>query len=292
MKKLVLIFFLFSLFSGCELFERCDDYCSGNVLHECTNNGGGFGGSIDRYTHDCSDDGLVCVEFGEFNSPKCVKKSVRCDENTDSYCVEEKIFSCYENDEKYYENSWRECYDKECVEISNDTMCLTPVEECNDNAEKVCVENKKAKCYKIDDDYYLDIFNSECEGYTECVNLNNDAVCLKPVNYCKPSSDLVCIGNSKGYCWEVDGSFYADIKDVCSGQSCVDFGDGQLKCLEEIDECDPDTESFCYEDMLSICYENNGEYYYEMVDLCANSFIDGCVYDPETKSAHCLSDED
>ena len=302
MKKLLLIISLFSLLSGCGIFgSNCDDYCEGNVMHTCENSGGLFGGSDSWMSRDCEKDGQVCVEFGKFESPSCVSYSDVCVSGMNSYCRgnDNKLVRCYEEDGIFYESLGSGCYDsiyeEKCVEFGNEAICVISVGECDPEADKVCLDNRRGECREKDGAYYVEVsYDDECSSYEECVEVDNTALCLEPVDFCIPSTDLHCIGNKKGRCWEKNGRYYASFSYDCDWNDdvCVELGNGEIECLRPIEECDPEGLSFCAERSVAVCYEKDGLYFFDRQDNCWKTSEDECIYDPETKSARCFSSDD
>jgi hypothetical protein len=104
-----------------------------------------------------------------------------------------------------------------------------------------------------------------------------------------------CKGHVKYECLEVETSYTSKIvrvKNACdeTTSTCM-IVDYVPTCVIKSEECESSA-SICVNDSVSDCYEKDGQYYYYKSDYCGNSSKDECVYDPETKSAHCLSDEE
>lgn len=295
MKVFVLILALF--LSGCELFqEKCETYCKNDVIHHCTNDGGLFGGTNDWYTENCKEDGLICLE--KRNSAYCVFKSDRCNATTDSFCIDESSSAyCIEKNDKFYASYDDYCYstdNESCVEFGNKAHCVIPVEKCNDKAKKVCFENSLVSCYEKDGSYYIQKINSDdhCKE-KECVELDDERTfCLTPVDFCFVSENRICIDNRPALCYQKNGRFFVSYIDYCySDTVCVDLENEDAKCLEIISAyCDPNAESVCYQDTVVKCYEKDGFYFVDTHHYCQWNDEDKCIYDPETKSAHCLHD--
>ncbi len=294
LNAILLILFIFSiLLSGCDLFDSCETYCKNDVIHHCSNDGGLFGGTDDWYTEDCKEDGLICLEKG--NTAYCVFKSDRCNASTDSFCTDENASaSCIEKNGKFYAINADSCYSSDnevCVQFGSEAKCVVPSEDCNSKSKSVCLENKPVDCFEKDGDFFIEIgYDRECYDYEECVEVDNTAMCLRPVDFCIPSTDLHCIGNKQGRCWEKNGRYYASFSYDCDwidDSICLELSNGDLECLIPINECDSTTESFCVNDSVAVCFEKDGSFYFDRKYYC-----NSCIYDPETKSAHCLSDEE
>ena len=295
MKILVLILAVF--LSGCELFEEeCRTYCEDDVLHECTNDGGLMGGK-DYWSHiDCKKENSICI------NNNCVKPSDRCSSSTESICLDQTVAKCCEYNGIFYTYNRNEYNCKEhdyrnrCVEINNKALCLTPVIGCNSEKEMVCVDNKRVVCYEKDGEYYIEIeYNSSC-GSQKCIQIENSAYCATPVQACRPSEGTVCVNNKVSSCYEIYGDFYVIYRDDCqfAGPYCVEINDAEAKCLYPSGGfCDTEPESICVgTKSVGKCYEKEGQYFRSILDRCENYEEDKCIYDPETKSAHCLSDEE
>lgn len=303
MKKLFLIILLFPLLSGCDFSgssSNCDDYCDGNIVRSCENSGGWLGGKDEWYSTDCEKRGQICVEFGKYKFPTCVNHSDICESGMDSYCGEDdtRVTDCYEKNGVFYESPGSSCYssdyEEKCVEFGNEGICVIQVEECETDYEKVCLDNRRVECHEKDGEFFVeDSYNSECYSYEECVEVDNNALCLEPVDFCIPSTDLHCIGNKQGRCWEKNGRYFASFHKNCDwyDEVCVELDGEEVKCLKPISNCDIMSQSFCVNNSIAECYEANGMYYYDWKRNCSENQEDKCIYDPETKSAHCLSDE-
>jgi len=212
MRDLFLITLLFSLLSGCNFFYSisydCDDYCEGTVIHECTNDGGGFGGSINRSSYDCSKEDKICTS--EYGYPGCYYVASKCEDGVQSFCKDKTIFDCEARNGAFYSNPGEDCLtDEVCVEFPGYASCLIPVDECDSEAEagKVCMDNKIVKCYENDGEFYV-TYIEDCED-EECVEVGDrNVICLVPVEECTPSENDICIDNQIGRCYEINDSFY------------------------------------------------------------------------------------
>lgn len=300
LNAILLILFIFSiLLSGCDLFDSCETHCNDGVIYHCTRNGGLMGGSTDEWEESCKKDNLICLEKG--NTAYCVFKSDRCDASTDSFCIDENASAyCIEKNGKFYASNDDICYssnNETCVEFNNEARCVIPVEKCNSKAEKVCFENSRVSCYEKDGSYYIEknYYDDNCDEGEECVELDNERTyCLTPTDFCFVSENRVCINDKPAVCYEKDGRFFMSYIGYCySDTICVELENRDAECLTMISGyCDPETESVCYGDTVSNCYENDGFYYVNILHYCQRNNDDNCIYDPETKSAHCLSDEE
>jgi len=342
MKKLLLIILLFSLFSGCDLFRvNCDSYCDGNVLHDCEQSQGGIGSSDNWSERDCSKEGKVCTST--YSYPRCVYDPVKCDEGAVNFCTGNTVFNCesirgniyanqgetcsdgkvcveisynaecfepvdecdpkpypvcinniistcYEANGEFYATYNKDCKEEKCVELGDgNTDCLTPVDECDPEPYSVCINNKISSCYENDGDFYA-TYNKDCKEQA-CVEFENgNANCLTPVDECIPTEKDVCIENTVGRCYEIDDEFYLFIKNDCGkiDLHCLELEYDQAECVEEVDTCNDAAESICYEESVSKCVKSEETYYVDIITYC---YSNECIYDPETKSAHCLSDE-
>lgn len=283
------------LASGCDLFEEdCRTYCEDDVLHECSNDGGLMGGT-DNWSHfDCKEHNSICIDNN------CVKPSDRCNSKTESICLDQNVAKCYEYNGNFYTEALNEygcegyTYTDRCVEINNKALCLTPVIGCNSEAETVCVDNNRAVCYKKDDDYYVSIgYDSSC-GSQKCIQIENNAYCVTPVQECRLSINGICSDNHISDCYEKDGRYYVSMNENCYSlhKECVEFDNNEAKCLyPNGGPCDTEPESICVGTKdVGKCYEKDGLYFTSILNTCENYEDDKCVYDTKTKSAHCLSD--
>lgn len=293
MKIQILAILIVMFFSGCELFQKsCDDYCSGMILHECTNNGGLFGGTDDWETTDCEEYNQVCVEKG--NYANCVTSLDNCDSRI-SICIDGEVKDCHETDGEFFVTDGETCdyiFDYQiCVDFENDARCVTPVDNCDSEAVRVCMENKTAYCYEKDGEFYIK-YDADCKA-SECVEVEKyKAFCLTPVETCRPSEGSICHNNQVANCYEKDGRFFVSYIDLdCryyNNGVCVELNNEKAKCLASIDSCDSTAESVCVDDAIAKCYEKDGLFYVDIDYYCHNGPEDNCVFDSSAKRAECL----
>ena len=294
MKKLILIVLLLPLLSGCIFSKKdCDSYCDGDVAHTCEDNSSGmWSGSAEWYSHDCSEKGMVCVEIPH---PLCVDHSEVCTSGMDSYCDGRKKVNCYESDGEFYEKEGDACsnnYGTEtCEQFDNKAECVVRTNYCDTEAESVCVENHKAICFEKDGEYFAQFDDYDGCGQQDCVEIDGNAKCLTPVDSCFPYENNTCYENFVSDCYEKDGDYYVSKKEDCYDKTCVELGNVIAKCLYPSGECDLESYSACSSNTVMKCYRKGSQYFKEYLENCNKSDEDECIYDPETKSAHCLSAE-
>lgn len=275
MKIKILAILIVLFFSGCELFEKsCDDYCSGNILHTCTNNGGLMGGTNEWDTIDCGKNNEICVEKGNYAS--CDYPLENC-YLRNSVCIDGKVKDCHESDGEFFVTDGEPCDDtfddQFCVEFEIDAHCVTPVNKCDLEAKKVCIENKTADCYEKDGDFYIK-YDVDCGG-KECVEIEKyKAYCLDPVETCRPSEGTVCINNQVARCYEKDGRFFASYIDFdCryyDNGVCVELNNNKAQCLTPVDSCDSTAKSVCVDNAVAVCYEKDESYFIDIKYYCSN----------------------
>jgi len=153
MKKLLLITLLFSLFSGCFFSkEDCDSYCDGDVAHTCEYYSSGM-----LSGRDCSEEGMVCVEIHQ--GAHCMFNSKNCDGSKENFCKNDQtIYYCFEYEGELYEKYDYDCHLKSqiCIEFSTNALCLIPIDECDVEAESVCLDKYIGKCHEKDGSYYFE----------------------------------------------------------------------------------------------------------------------------------------
>ena len=301
MRKLLLIFLLFSLFSGCFFpsEEECNNYCEDNVAHGCdeTSSGGMWGGSTyDRYTQDCSKDGRFCIYTDNYLGPICAYSSGVCTSGMHSYCDGRTKVECFESDGGFFELNGETCTSSKgsntCEVIDNKAECVVPVDECDPDAKSVCANNFKAKCFEENGEYYAQYDEyDDCKSQV-CVEIDESAKCLTPVDSCFPNENNTCYENYVSDCYEKDGHFYISTNEYCHSQTCVELGNVEAKCLNPTGECDYNSYSICDVNAVIKCYREGNNYYYETLENCLLQGYDDCIYNPETKTARCPSDED
>lgn len=293
MKIQILVILIVMFFSGCELFEKeCDNYCSGNILYTCESFDGFFSAHNNWYSEDCGKYNEVCVEKG--NYARCDYPLENCDLRN-SVCIDGKVKDCHETDGEFFVTDGETCdytFDEQfCVEFEIDAHCVTPVDNCDSEAKKVCVDNKTADCYEKDGEFYIK-YDVDCGG-KECVEVEKyKAYCLTPVETCRPSEGSICHNNQEANCYEKDGRFFVSYIDLdCryyDNGVCVELNDDKAKCLTSIDSCDSTAESVCVGDAVAECYEKDGAFYVDIDYYCHNGPEDNCVFDSSAKRAECL----
>lgn len=125
-----------------------------------------------------------------------------------------------------------------------------------------------------------------------CLERDYGAGCMFYSEKCDGSKEYFCKDNSTiFYCLQYEGEFYENYSDDCYFESevCVEFSSNAL-CLIPVDECDPDTKSVCLNKDIGKCHEYDSNFYFERVNFCQDSYgqENKCIYNPDTKTAHCL----
>ena len=176
MKKLVLIFLLPLLFSGCDSKkDRCVEYCDENVRNYC----GRFDeslGDFEPLTMNCGEDGYECIEYSvtDLNGSTshhalCILKTDRCSD-TSRICVDGKPSYCTQNNGDAYAivPDGYECNEtEECVELYSTTYCFVPIDDCDTEAVSICVGDNVSVCYEINDKFY--VFHDDICTDSECI---------------------------------------------------------------------------------------------------------------------------
>ena len=175
MKVFVLILAVF--LSGCDSSEKgCVEHCVGNVSNYCGPFEGPSGRFYEHRTLDCAEKGFECLEFSftDLNgstseSAACILRTDRCSDAS-KICVDGKESYCVRNNDGIFAliPYFFTCSDnEECVELNGSTRCFIPVDECNPEANSICIDKSVAVCYKINDKYYI-LFLDNCEN-TDCI---------------------------------------------------------------------------------------------------------------------------
>lgn len=238
MKIQILVILTVMFFSGC---ERCETHCEDDVIHYCYNDGGGgiFGSSVNEWEENCEPFGMTCFE--KLNTAYCGFPTDKCGYPIESFCINEKVANCFMFvDNVFYANYGDTCNSSDnhkCMEFGNEAKCVYHVEECNSNADKVCMGNVPVKCYEKEGEFFLETgYYNECYGNEKCVETNNTALCLKQVEACDPNIESICYQNSVANCYEKDGSYYIDEKEYCGYKDCVfDSSTQRAKCSTSYD---------------------------------------------------------
>jgi len=351
-KKLIFFMIIVAAFLGCK--KDCVQHCEGNVWYYCIETEDIFGHK-DEYRHlDCSKKGLECVEFGPVWDVRsgCLLRTDRCNSELESICVDKKPSYCIEDDGNFFAIVPDYSYcdkDEECIEFGVKAECMVPVNECDTQAWRTCVNNNVSVCYEQNGDYYA-VFTDRCES-DKCVELNDNVQCLSPVESCRPSENPICYDNYISHCYFNAGEYFLSYDEDCGRKKdgiCVEIGQSDADCLTSVSKCDPTKESFCLENEITKCYEKDGQFfissirdcdytvegackepydnevkclslvdecdstsksfcgekntikkchkmddgfYLEHIGACNSDSQDECIYDPETKSAHCLSED-
>jgi len=119
--------------------------------------------------------------------------------------------------------------------------------------------------------------------------------CYLPAENCDLEGNKVCASNKRVECFEHYGDLYGKILEDCDrhGQVCIQLdGMDDPKCASPVYSCDVNIEKVCYLNNIVKCHYHDSQYLFETLEECNKSDEDECIYDPETKSAYCLSDEE
>jgi len=175
-----------------------------------------------------------------------------------------------------------------------------------DSSEKRCVNhcdgnvNNYCGPFQGPSGWFYEHRTLDCaEKGFECLELSvtdlngstlKSATCALRTDRCSDAL-RICVDGKQSYCVRNDDGIFALIPYgfTCDeNKECVEFN-GDAFCFIPVDGCDPEAQSICVDKRVAVCYKINDKYYVLFLDNCKNT---DCVYDPETKSAHCLSDEE
>lgn len=116
------------------------------------------------------------------------------------------------------------------------------------------------------------------------------AACYLRTDRCSDVSSI-CVDGKQSYCVRNNDGVFALIPYgfTCDeNEECVEFN-GDARCLISVDACDPEAQSICLDESVAVCYKINDKYYVLFLDNCKST---ECIYDAETKTAHCPDDEE
>jgi hypothetical protein len=178
-----------------------------------------------------------------------------------------------------------------CLEKGNTAYCIFKSDRCNASTESFCIdENASAYCIEKNGKFFASNADSCYLSSNEtCVEFDNEARCVIPVEKCNSKAEKVCFENSKVNCYEKDGSYYIEknyYDDDCDeGEECVELDNERTYCLTPTEFCFVSENSICINDRPAVCYEKDGRFFMSYIEYCYSDTV--CV-EFKNRDAECL----